>query len=83
MKAQSTIGLSGQAAAVAIPPDVLKVCGLRVGQTVEVETSEDGMLIVRPVRAPNLNELLDKITPENLPDTADIEWGKPVGSEIW
>ena len=30
-----------------------------------------------------IDSLIEKITPENLPDEADIDWGKPRGSEIW
>jgi len=30
-----------------------------------------------------IDVLIEKITPENLPDEADIDWGKPRGSEVW
>lgn len=30
-----------------------------------------------------IDSLIEQITPENLPDKADIDWGKPRGSEIW
>ena len=35
-----------------------------------------------PVLArPKLADLLVQVTPENLPDDADISWGKPQGTE--
>jgi hypothetical protein len=30
-----------------------------------------------------LERILARVTPENLPDEADINWGPPVGSELW
>ncbi len=84
MKTQSIIGLWDHRAAVSIPPDILQFSGLRVGQAVEVELSLEGNLIVRPVGdSPTLDALLAKITPENLPAAEDVEWGKPMGSELW
>jgi antitoxin component of MazEF toxin-antitoxin module len=32
---------------------------------------------------PNLDALLAQVTPENMPDEADISWGKPQGTEAW
>ena len=31
----------------------------------------------------SLMNLLAGVTKENLPDEADVSWGKPVGSEAW
>jgi antitoxin component of MazEF toxin-antitoxin module len=48
------------------------------------ESTDTGVIIVRPIRQRlKLDELLDKITPNNLPDLADIEWGQPKGGEEW
>ena len=81
---QSTVVLWGQSATVCIPSDVLHASGLHVGQQVEFESTDTGVIIVRPIRQrPSLDELLDKITPDNLPDPADIEWGQPRGGEEW
>lgn len=30
-----------------------------------------------------LDDLLACVTPENLPDPADISWSQPVGREVW
>ncbi len=48
------------------------------------KSTDAGAIIVHPVlHRPKLDELLDKITPNNLPEMADIEWGQPKGSEEW
>ena len=81
---QSTVVLWGQSAALRIPSDVLDASGLHVGQQVEFESTDTGAIIVRPIRQRiSLDELLDKITPDNLPDLTDIEWGQPKGGEEW
>lgn len=81
---QATVAQWGQNAALRIPSDVLHASGLHVGQQVEFESTDTGVIIVRPIRQrPKLDELLDKITPNNLPEIADIEWGQPKGSEEW
>ena len=81
---QSTVVLWGQSAALRIPTDVLHASGLHVGQQVEFESTDTGVIIVRPIRQRlKLDELLDNITPDNLPDFADIEWGQPKGGEEW
>jgi antitoxin component of MazEF toxin-antitoxin module len=83
MKTHSTIRQWGQNDAISIPPNALRLCGLQIGQAVEVEISENGTLTVRPITEPTrLEDLLAKATPENLPDAEDIEWGKPQGTEI-
>jgi hypothetical protein len=35
------------------------------------------------IKRPKLETLLAFVTPENMPDEADISWGKPVGTEVW
>ena len=75
---QSTVAMWGQSAALRIPTDVLHASGLHVGQQVEFESTDTGVIIVRPIHQRlNLDELLDKITPDNLPDLADIEPCRP------
>ena len=48
---------------------------LRIGQTVRLESGSDGSITIRPVlERPNLEALLAQVTPENLPDDADVSW---------
>ena len=81
---QSTVATWGKSIAVRIPADVVRSTGLTVGQAVLFEKGSGGMLIMRPVRARlNLDDLLARVTPENMPDEADTTWGKPEGTEQW
>jgi antitoxin MazE len=55
---------------------------LGVDQLVDVR-EEGGRIVIEPVRAPayELDDLLDRMTPETFPDEADF--GPPVGGEVW
>jgi antitoxin MazE len=82
--AQATISVWGKSTAVRIPADLVKASGLRVGQTVQFEQLADGGITLRPVRERlDLAELLAAVTDDNLPDEADVTWGKSVGTEAW
>ena len=51
-------------------------------QTSHSEGGTEGNIIMPPVLARlKLADLLARVTPENLPDDADVSWGKPRGSE--
>ncbi len=81
---EATVSAWGKSTAVRIPSALVKRSGLRVGQTVRLESAEDGVITIRGVtQRPNLDELLARVTKENMPDEADISWGKPVGNEAW
>ncbi|MCY7306881.1 MAG: AbrB/MazE/SpoVT family DNA-binding domain-containing protein [Rhodoferax sp.] len=81
---ESTISSWGKSTALRIPSALVKASGLRIGQTVRLESSADGSITIRPVLArPDLAALLAQVTPENLPDQADVLSGKPAGSEVW
>ena len=81
---ESTIATWGKSTALRIPSALAKASGLRIGQTVRLESGADGSITIRPVLArPDLEALLAQVTPENLPDEADYSWGKPAGSEAW
>jgi len=80
----STISTWGKSAAVRLPARLVKQVGLQLGQSIQFEAQTDGTITMRPIMPKlNLDVLLSQITPENLPDEGDLDWGKPVGSEIW
>jgi antitoxin component of MazEF toxin-antitoxin module len=55
---------------------------LSVGQSVRTENASDGSITKSPVvERLSLEALLAGVTKENMPDGADVSWGKPVGSE--
>lgn len=72
----------GNSASVRIPASVMAAASLRIDQEVDVR-ADDGRVVIEPVTTPryDLDELLAQITPDNLPDP--IDWGPPVGREIW
>ncbi len=81
---EATISTWGKSTAVRIPSSIVKRSGIQVGQTVKIESTADGVIIIKAVRErPNLAEMLERVTPQNLPDDKDILWGKPVGTEVW
>ena len=81
---QATISKWGKSTAIRIPAACLKKSHFRVGQTVRFEDADDGSLTIRLVHErPDLDALLAGVTAQNLPDEADVSWGKPVGSEVW
>jgi len=72
----------GNSASVRIPAQVMAAAELRIDQAVDVR-AEDGRIIIEPAPVPayTLDELLDGMKPETFPD--EIDFGPPVGQEIW
>ena len=70
---------SGDALTIRIPEAYVHELNLRAGQNVEIENLE-GRLVLR-TQPPSLEELLERVTPENL--HGESGWGAPVGGELW
>lgn len=72
----------GNSASVRIPARVLAAADMQIDQEVDVR-AENGRIIIEPVAVPayDLQALIDAMTPETFPD--DIEFGTPIGEEIW
>jgi len=72
----------GNSLAVRFPQSLLAQINLQVDEKVEISLDE-GRIILSPVKKPKytLDELLTQITPESLHD--EIDFGKPVGKEVW
>lgn len=75
---------SGSGASVRIPASVMAAAALRVDQEVDIR-EDGGRVVIEPVVAPTqpptLDELLDAMRPETFHDLVD--WGPPVGNEVW
>ena len=69
----------GNSLAIRIPKALARDAGLAEGTPVEFSVDEDAV-IIRPKRY-SLEELLARVTPENLHPEANT--GKPVGREAW
>ncbi len=57
---------------------------IQIGADSDVElTIEEGKLVIIPIepKSYSLEELLAAVTPENT--HAEIDWGEPVGNEVW
>lgn len=72
----------GNSLAVRIPKTFADEIGIQEDSSVELNVAE-GMITIalRVVTVPTLEELLAGITPENL--HPEIDWGPPVGNEVW
>ncbi len=70
----------GNSLALRLPAQLSASLGLKENDSVEMR-QEHGGVFIRKVEEETLDELIDRITPENLHDP--IDWGHPVGKEVW
>jgi antitoxin MazE len=79
---QTQLAKWGHSLAVRIPKAAAEKAGLKAGDRLDLELDAQGALTLRP-RTPSytLEELVSGITPENHHD--DLDWGKPMGEEMW
>jgi antitoxin MazE len=71
----------GNSLAVRIPKSLAAEVNVQDGDAVEVSV-EAGALVVRPQpKRYSIEELVEGITRENR--HGEIDWGKPVGKEVW
>lgn len=76
----ATVRKWGNSAAVRIPAPVMEQAKIRLDQPVEI-SAEEGVIMIRSARLRyTLEELMAKVTPENIhPET---DWGPDVGREV-
>ena len=71
----------GNSMAIRIPKVVLRDAGLQEGDTL-IFGARNGTIVAKPVRRkPALEELVARITPENVHE--EIDWGPAQGKEEW
>ena len=71
----------GNSLGVRLPKLIAAAVGLSEGDRVTIDV-ENGAVIVRRAKPKyTLEELLDGMTPKNV--HPEIDWGPPVGKEIW
>ncbi len=72
----------GNSASVRIPASVMAAADLVLDQAVDVR-EQDGCVIIQPIATAkyDLAMLLDQMAPDTFPD--EIDFGAPVGREIW
>jgi len=74
----------GNSQGLRIARQVLEDARIAVGDDVDV-TARDGVIVIAPVRRVRGKQSLEKLVsriPENY-ETGEIDWGKPVGREVW
>jgi len=79
---QTTIQKWGNSLAVRIPTTFAKELAMTAGTPVEM-TVEDGKITLSTIKEPEytLEDLMKGVTKENM--HAEIDWGKPMGREVW
>jgi antitoxin MazE len=74
----------GNSQGLRLAKQVLEDARISVGDDVDV-TARDGVIVIAPVRRvrgkQSLQELVSRI-PERY-KTGEIDWGEPVGKEVW
>lgn len=72
----------GNSASVRIPASIMAAAALHIDQMVDVR-EDGGRIVIDPVLAPiyDLDALIDQMTPDTFPE--DIDFGAPVGNEVW
>jgi antitoxin MazE len=72
----------GNSLALRIPKTFAEEMQIAADSAVEL-TVEDGKLVITPAagKAISLEDLLDAVTADNL--HSEIDWGVPVGKEVW
>ena len=72
----------GNSLALRLPKKTVDFLGLKEGSFVGFDYDKNQIVIKpRKEKEYSLTELTDKITPENI--HKEVNWGKPVGKEIW
>ena len=74
----------GNSQGLRIARQVLEDARIAVGDDVDV-TARDGVIVIAPVRRVRGKQSLEKLVsriPENY-ETGEMDWGKPVGREVW
>lgn len=72
----------GNSASVRIPASIMAAASLHIDQLVDIR-EDKGRILIEPVSTPvyDLDALLAQMTLDNFPD--DMDFGAPVGNEIW
>jgi mRNA interferase ChpB len=79
----------GGSAMIAIPPFILNMLNLHIGEDVSLELNSSNAIVIKPLqrKKPSLNDLLaqcDASAPMPLQNAQDAQWDalRPVGNEL-
>ena len=71
----------GNSIGLVLPAQLAKAVHLFSGTQVEIDVSEESLVVRKAAGQSRIEELCAAITPESL--HAETEWGSPQGSEVW
>jgi antitoxin MazE len=72
----------GNSLAVRLPREIVEAARLEEGDPLSLSVGKDGAVALRPARRKyRLEDLVSRIEPKNR--HGEIDWGKPVGKELW
>lgn len=79
---ETTIQKWGNSLAVRVPKELANKLAFREGSRVEIRKEKKTIIIqATPKTHKSIKELIAMIRPENIHE--EMDWGKPVGKEIW
>lgn len=84
MNVTQTLQKWGNSAGVRLPKDVIRATGLEIDDELVITTKGKSVILTPQKKSAvklNLKELLKGVTPENV--HKEVDWGQPVGKEIW
>lgn len=75
----------GNSTVAVMPPPVLRDLGIEAGQSMTLDTTADGKIVLSPKRRFKLAELIAQCDKKAAPpaDMALWEVARPVGKEVW
>ncbi len=75
----------GNSTVAVLPPGVLRDLGIKAGQSMRLETTADGRIVLSPTRRYRLADLLAQCDPKAPPPADMTVWdaARPVGEEVW
>ena len=71
----------GNSLAVRIPAALAEEARLVCGDNIEVRVVDGTIVLSARRRVPTLEEMLASVTPGQT--HGEVDWGKPVGNEVW
>ncbi len=72
-----TVAKWGNSYAIRLPKQLVDQYNLE-NQTLDIKHDSRGIMLKKPSKEAQLNELLNKIVPQE-----EIDWGAPRGKEVW
>jgi len=80
---QTRLRRIGNSTGLILPTGVLKTLKLKQGDSIDIETKNDVILIKKDKPRYTLEELIAKCDPDAPPVTHEWDNVKPVGNEVW